>query len=204
MKDRIRKYLAEEGLANLSKRLEITRQHIWALLTGKSLPSEDLLKDLGFELQPVTVKVPKLKRIPNSLNLSIYPRKDRHPRIAPADRELYIRVSQWAQQIVCRAVKRGELINLRGHEVPCTDCRVRRAIHYDHRNYAKPLEVVPVCQNCNLKRGPAIIYGIVENHRIRKNDVKKTRKWDRRRSPCRCPLCMKDIAKRESVSQLPQ
>lgn len=36
----------------------------------------------------------------------------------------------------------------------CVDCG-KPAEAYDHRNYEKPLEVVPVCSGCNSKRGPA-------------------------------------------------
>ena len=36
----------------------------------------------------------------------------------------------------------------------CADCG-KQAREYDHRNYLRPFEVVPVCRSCNLKRGPA-------------------------------------------------
>ena len=36
----------------------------------------------------------------------------------------------------------------------CVDCGAQ-AHDYDHRDYRKPLDVVPVCRSCNLKRGPA-------------------------------------------------
>ena len=36
----------------------------------------------------------------------------------------------------------------------CTDCEAR-ATQYDHREYAKPLEVEPVCAKHNRERGPA-------------------------------------------------
>jgi hypothetical protein len=35
------------------------------------------------------------------------------------------------------------------------DCGAK-ATAYDHRDHAKPLDVQPVCDSCNSKRGPAI------------------------------------------------
>lgn len=40
---------------------------------------------------------------------------------------------------------------------PCVDCG-KRAQVYDHRDYTKPLDVVPVCRGCNNKRGPGYPY----------------------------------------------
>jgi hypothetical protein len=37
----------------------------------------------------------------------------------------------------------------------CVDCGNRAAV-YDHRNYGRPLDVVPVCRPCNAKRGKAV------------------------------------------------
>lgn len=56
--------------------------------------------------------------------------------------------------IVWRAIKRGELVNLKEEFVKCTDCS-SRATDYDHRCYDLPLEVSPVCHSCNLRRGSA-------------------------------------------------
>jgi hypothetical protein len=36
----------------------------------------------------------------------------------------------------------------------CVDCG-DRATAYDHRDYEKPLDVVPVCRSCNVMRGSA-------------------------------------------------
>lgn len=45
----------------------------------------------------------------------------------------------------------------------CVDCG-KRAFHYDHRHYSKPLDVVPVCRTCNMKRGPALdIADVIRN-----------------------------------------
>lgn len=54
---------------------------------------------------------------------------------------------------VSKAVRSGELPNLKATYVPCTDCG-SRADRYDHRDYLKPLSVDPVCHQCNRLRGP--------------------------------------------------
>ncbi len=59
-----------------------------------------------------------------------------------------------AGTIVRRAVQSGLLPNLKLIETACRDCG-NRATVYDHRDYAKPLDVEPVCYRCNSKRGPA-------------------------------------------------
>ena len=54
---------------------------------------------------------------------------------------------------VARAVKNKELPVLDG-SISCLDCG-SPATCYDHRDYAKPLDVDPVCHGCNLRRGAA-------------------------------------------------
>jgi len=50
---------------------------------------------------------------------------------------------------------------VRSGEIPpaktlvCVDCG-GSAREYEHREYLRPLDVVPVCRSCNLKRGPAL------------------------------------------------
>lgn len=39
-------------------------------------------------------------------------------------------------------------------EFHCADCGTA-AQCYDHRDYSEPLNVVPVCTSCNIRRGPA-------------------------------------------------
>lgn len=58
-----------------------------------------------------------------------------------------------AHQAVAKARRDGVLADPR--KLACVDCD-GAAIEYDHRDYSKPLEVVPVCRGCNLRRGPAI------------------------------------------------
>lgn len=60
-----------------------------------------------------------------------------------------------ARNTVWTAVWQGNLPNLRWEDVPCVDCN-KRAQHWDHRDYLKPLEVDPVCASCNKKRGPGL------------------------------------------------
>jgi hypothetical protein len=56
-----------------------------------------------------------------------------------------------AQNDVTAAIKRGLLLPPETRD--CVDCG-EQAECYDHRNYYAPLTVVPVCQGCNIRRGP--------------------------------------------------
>lgn len=56
---------------------------------------------------------------------------------------------------VKRAVELGKLPDLRETNVRCVDCKERRAVCYDHRDYDQPFKVDPVCRQCNCRRGPA-------------------------------------------------
>ena len=55
--------------------------------------------------------------------------------------------------LVKKAIKNGILLPL--ENLLCVDCG-KQAKCYDHRDYNKPLEVVPVCKKCNRIRGPGI------------------------------------------------
>jgi len=57
-----------------------------------------------------------------------------------------------AHAAVAQAVKKGGIPNAK--TLACVDCN-KPAFDYDHRDYSKPLDVVPVCRSCNLSRGPA-------------------------------------------------
>ena len=59
---------------------------------------------------------------------------------------------------VAYAVRTGRLVSLSNNHVACVDCG-KRATDYDHRSYARPLDVVPVCRRCNDARGPACYVG---------------------------------------------
>lgn len=54
---------------------------------------------------------------------------------------------------ISRLVRSGNLRPARSFS--CVDCG-GVAREYEHREYLKPFNVVPVCHACNLKRGPAI------------------------------------------------
>lgn len=58
-----------------------------------------------------------------------------------------------AQNEVFMAVSRGDLPPVA--TLTCTDCG-DPASKYDHRDYNKPLDVQPVCNRCNQRRGAAI------------------------------------------------
>jgi hypothetical protein len=51
---------------------------------------------------------------------------------------------------VAKAVRKGDLKPAKNYK--CIDCE-SDAFCYDHRDYDKPLDVVPVCRKCNFKRG---------------------------------------------------
>jgi hypothetical protein len=52
---------------------------------------------------------------------------------------------------IAREIKNGRMLPAKDHK--CVDCG-SQAKDYDHREYLKPLQVVPVCGRCNRLRGP--------------------------------------------------
>lgn len=77
------------------------------------------------------------------------------PRLTTHQRIVYKRAAMAACQQVKRAVDRGLLPNLKVAKLTCVDCGINPATEYDHREYARPLDVSPVCLSCNLRRPPA-------------------------------------------------
>lgn len=74
-----------------------------------------------------------------------------------------------AHQYVKYCVRYGELTDLREGSTPCVD-GAAPATCYDHRDYKKPLDVVPVCNSCNAKRGHGLNYQPrSEIRRVRRN-----------------------------------
>lgn len=68
------------------------------------------------------------------------------PRIA-----MYHATGRYESRLAVRqAVLSGELPN--PSTLKCVDCG-QAASEYEHRDYAKPLDVAPVCGSCNMKRG---------------------------------------------------
>lgn len=71
-------------------------------------------------------------------------------------RDEYYRVRRRAVALVANAVAFHKIPPAR--DLNCVDCapsRERKAQVYDHRDYSRPLEVEPVCQFHNCRRGPA-------------------------------------------------
>ena len=58
-----------------------------------------------------------------------------------------------AASVVNKAVRNGILAPVA--TLICVDCG-KPAQCYEHRDYNKPLEVVPTCKSCNTRRGRAI------------------------------------------------
>jgi hypothetical protein len=71
-------------------------------------------------------------------------------------RDWYWHIRHRAHDMVEEAVRNHTLSNLKKRRIQCSDCPAR-AIYYDHRDYAKPLKVDPVCGSCNWYRGSGIV-----------------------------------------------
>lgn len=93
-------------------------------------------------------------------------------------------------------VENGELKSLKDRNIKCVDCG-HYAIHYDHRDYAKPKKVEPVCGRCNSKRGHARYKGQPAPYEV-------TKKFDKLVF-MRCSNILKkkiiEMAKKEGVSE---
>jgi ribosomal protein L37AE/L43A len=68
------------------------------------------------------------------------------------ERISYHRDQYRARYAVLKAVRGGDLENLKDGNVKCVDCGAVASV-YDHRDYNKPLDVSPVCHGCNIRRG---------------------------------------------------
>ena len=69
------------------------------------------------------------------------------------DKLQYMKMRGWAASVVQNAKYRGYVG--RPEDQKCVDCG-KQAKHWEHRNYARPLIIEPVCQSCNLKRKHSI------------------------------------------------
>src|SRR5882757_3040768 len=78
-----------------------------------------------------------------------------------------------AYSAVARAKKNGVLPLLSDGKTPCADCN-KPALAYDHRDYSKPLDVVPVCLPCNTRRGQGL-HAFVEGYIPRQKRGKRTK-----------------------------
>lgn len=97
-----------------------------------------------------------------------------------------------AQRSCQMAVKRGELQAASGQI--CVDCGAA-ATEYDHRSYAKPLDVVAVCHRCNITRGPSVEFGGEPDAKGRPGGAAFFRQLLAR------GLSMADIARRHNISR---
>lgn len=70
------------------------------------------------------------------------------PTVSERDR---LRERAWGA--VSAAIKAGTIAH--PQSLQCIDCD-NPAWCYEHRDYRKPLDVQPVCQGCNNRRGPAL------------------------------------------------
>lgn len=100
------------------------------------------------------------------------------------------RARQKAANLVMREVYAGRLPRLSQVEVLCVDCGEKRARHYEHRNYGKPLDVRPVCPSCNHKSGKADVSPVeiivVKPLKCFRCDYSWT---PRNKNPLCCPSC---------------
>ena len=75
---------------------------------------------------------------------------------------------------VYRAIRRGDLPP--PSECQCVDCHGPASV-YEHRDYAKPLDVQPVCRRCNSHRGSAanLPLDVLDKRWIARNERLKSR-----------------------------
>ena len=76
----------------------------------------------------------------------------------------YEAMKQQAHTLVAAEIRHGNISHPSEHK--CVDCG-RDAECYDHRDYANPLYVQPVCFSCNIIRGPAVQFELATNGRLR-------------------------------------
>lgn len=70
----------------------------------------------------------------------------------------YSKLTSPFRSAVAREIREGRLP--KASQLTCVDCG-QPARDYDHRDYAKPLDVQPVCRSCNRKRGPAANHPLI-------------------------------------------
>jgi hypothetical protein len=76
----------------------------------------------------------------------------RRPPYEELGRVIWARYRRYAAAQVARAIKYGELP--RPETLPCAYCG-GSALIYEHRDYHRPLDVVPACDRCNHSQPPA-------------------------------------------------
>lgn len=84
--------------------------------------------------------------------------------------------AEGAHRTIALAVGRGDLPKV--DQCTCADCG-QPATAYDHRDYGLPMSVVPVCNSCNAKRGPALVNAATVE-RYRQAAIEYERGWKAR------------------------
>jgi hypothetical protein len=80
---------------------------------------------------------------------------------------------------VRKAILSGELAH--PTTLSCVDCGMR-ASEYEHRDYGRPLDVVPICGPCNTKRGRGADHPETEA-RLSQYQIEYETRWRERVSP---------------------
>lgn len=120
----------------------------------------DIARQTGLSLRTIHrivhghgVSGPRILPLRKCYNCSVDTRGHRKKSLCPACRKAHYR----AQSSACLAVRKAIAIGMlrAPSKLRCLDCGAQ-AENYDHRDYSKPLDVVPVCRGCNIKRGPAM------------------------------------------------
>lgn len=90
--------------------------------------------------------------------------------------------------MVSNAIRKGQMPRPSGN---CTWCEAPAKV-WDHRDYSKPFDVIPLCYSCNNKAPPGlmpenlpIILSLKE--RLRKRDLELKQIKARKRKPKRTP-----------------
>jgi len=123
----------EMSQEEIARALDVSAKTISRWETGESAPTNSSLRRLGcFLYQNASQALPLKVR-----------------------QKLYS-LRREAAHKVHRAIIQGKLPRLTNGNVRCVDCQ-KKAQHYDHRDYTKPLTVEPVCQGCNFRRGLAVL-----------------------------------------------
>lgn len=68
---------------------------------------------------------------------------------------LVLELQKICNKLIIKAIKFNKLKHVTDYL--CVDCG-NRSVVYDHRDYTRPLAVVPVCKSCNCRRGPADVF----------------------------------------------
>lgn len=93
-----------------------------------------------------------LSNASDSRRRAIQTRRERYPHWGRPNLKEYRGWQAQAYRFVKLAIGAGVLPDLACGEYACVDCGAV-ATQYEHRDYARPLDVEPICKGCNLKRG---------------------------------------------------